>query len=85
MNVKLVKNENLGIAVNEMKDGDIGIIVQWQSGFYLNQIVQRCGESLISIGKPQYNSWPKLFKSDADFEKLRVRLLKAGDTIEVTD
>jgi hypothetical protein len=76
--MKLQNEVKLGIPVREMSDGQIGIIVSW-SGFgnYVGRIVQRYGDTLISLQKPSGNSWSQITLED----DCRVRILQKGETL----
>lgn len=67
---------------NDMKDGDVAVIVQWPSG-YIGYIVMKLGEDLIQVGKPSGTGWPK--KGGYTFNGCLVRLLGEGDVIEFTN
>jgi len=83
--LELVKKENTeGIWVGNMKDGDIGVIIEWGSIIYcLGRIVQRYGNDLISIGMPSGDSWRVLTPSRELSSNCRVRLLKKDEVLVV--
>lgn len=90
MSVKLVTEESLrGICVNDMKDGQVGVILAWKcgKGRFVGRVVQRHGydqgASLIFIGEPRGISLVTIFATR--YEKCRVRLLEAPERIEIVE
>jgi hypothetical protein len=86
---KLVKDVVGDQDVLFMEDGEVAIITAWTVKSYIGTIVQRCGQSLIAIGKSEDECWPNLFKPVADggdgvMDRCKVRILRAGTTIELT-
>ena len=78
--IELVKKDRpKGIWVDNMKDGDIGVIVAWPYSSYLGRIVQRYESGLITIGIPGRNSWVCSTLPD----DCRVRLLEKGEMLVV--
>jgi hypothetical protein len=76
--------------INKMVDGQIAIIRKWSVPTYIGRIVQRYQDSLIALGEPSGNSWPNLFKSQAncqpplsDTSEHYVEILGAGTVIEI--
>ncbi len=65
-----------------MKDGQIGVIVRCNTTKYVGRIVQRSGDSLISIGKRHDNYWDNLKDLKHDF---LVRILLNGTKLEIVD
>jgi len=86
MSVRLVETDYLpGIPVGQMKDGQIGVVVQWErEPDLLGRVVQRHGSRLISIGEPAGQTWSNLLQV-SDTSGYRVRLLNPGEKIEVMD
>jgi len=82
-----LKEKPKGIRVDEMKDGDIGVITVWGCNkSYLGQVVQRCHDTLIAIGKAEQHSWPEMFVCNIyDTSDYRVKLLKKGDKLVVVE
>ena len=76
MSVKLLNEEQESdIRMRDLADGQLAIIID--TG-YTNVIVQRFGDKCIAIGKSTGYSWTEAHKNT-----LRVRVLKAGELIEV--
>ena len=76
MSVKLLnKEQEFDIRMRDLVDGQLAIIID--TG-YTNVIVQRFGNDCIAIGKPTGYHWTEVHKNT-----LRVRVLKAGELIEV--
>ena len=70
-----------GICVNDMANGDVGVIVKWGSDWYIGRTVVRTGRSIQELGATTY--WDDLMGSRR--EDLRVELLKPGDVIRCTE
>jgi hypothetical protein len=82
--IKLVKKEKpKGIWVGDMKDGDVGIIVDWTVAMCLDEIVQRYHNNLVGVGMSGGNGWSNLFINDDLSTNCRVRLLEKGDILIV--
>lgn len=76
MGAKLVKNiYNRPLMMKDLQCGQIAVIT---SDRYRGEIVQRYKDYGVNIGKPGGNSW-----SDIDRNTLEVRVLKAGELIEI--
>lgn len=82
------------ICVDDMKDGDVGVVTSWAILTYVGQIVQRYGKSLVALGNVKdrrmyrgflvvWKVWPNYFPSHNRVEECRVRLLKSGETLVV--
>lgn len=85
MSVKLTNQIVEDISVYEMKDGQIAVITYWSgSPEYISRIVQRYGNSLITIGMKCGYVWTNLFDHEPD-NAHRVRLLKPGETITIVE
>jgi hypothetical protein len=80
--VKL-KSTNKVIKASEMRDGQIGVIHEHSCPDYFGRIVQRYRDTLIVIGESSGYSFPSLLGSSAAAEGVKIRLLEAGDTIEI--
>lgn len=79
--IELVKKERPErIWVGSMEDGDVGVIVSHMSSYYLGRIVQKHGDSLVSIGMQHNHGWNPI-RTSPDF---RVRLLEKGEMLIVT-
>ena len=80
--IELVKKESPeGIWVGDMKDGDVGVIVNWSLSGYSNIIVQLHNDSLIMVGQPADHRWTNVPFLD---KSCRVRLLEKGEMLVVT-
>jgi hypothetical protein len=83
MSVKLSKGCSKSVVeAKDMKDGQIGIIVDWgsQKNLYVGRIVQVFGDTLLTIGETKGQCWSQhVLKDDC-----LVRLLEVGEMIEVT-
>ena len=63
------------ICVNEMKDGEIAVIIEWDSVIKnIGKVVMRYGDDLYPIGGKEGDVWPNMFGANRN-EKLRVRVL----------
>ena len=85
MSVKLTNQVIKDIPVYEMKDGQIAVITNW--GYipeYVGRIIQRYGNSLISIGMDCGKAWPEFINEKPD-NAYRVRLLQPGETITIVE
>ena len=83
MGVKLVdKSDPTTINMHDMKDGDIGEIVEWPISSYTGRIVQRYKQYLLCVGRPSEYGWGTLFNTDRD-ESCRVRILQPGELLEI--
>jgi hypothetical protein len=85
MNVILSEKHRYVICVQDMEDGEIGVIVGWTATHYIGSIVQRYGDSLITVAKSSGESWPEAFRYGKRWEDCRVRLLQPGDTLEIVE
>lgn len=65
---------------NELKDGQLAIIIDTKFEDYYGRIVQRYGNSMVSIGLKKGNSW-----SDITYNTLKVRVLDEGELLVVTN
>jgi len=71
-----------GCSIDEMKDGDVAVIVTWPHAGYVGLVVQRYGTALVALGRRSGRCWPTLFDSKCgnDFQ---VRILPKGTLIEI--
>jgi hypothetical protein len=82
--VKIIKSIDNVIVVKDMKDGDIGEIVQWISGGnYIGRIVQRYDNHLIALGQDSGKSFQYLFSGDSFRDDCCVRILPKGTQLEI--
>ncbi len=73
-----------GIRVFALRDGQLAKIVEWSEDRHIGRIVQRYGDSLVTLGRDRDYSWPGLFRGDRS-EHGRVEILRDGDVLRVTD
>ena len=72
------------ICVDDMQDGDVGIIKAWASSGYVGRIVQRHANDLVTLGIRSGEGWRGMFNAGKSRnEACRVRLLKEGETLIV--
>lgn len=82
--LRLKNNKPNDICVNDMEDGDIGVITQWSCGDYVNQVVQRYKNYLLVVGAHSEWGWDTSFNySNNRNEQCRVRLLEKGEELVV--
>ena len=67
-----------------MRDGDVAVITFWSASpeQYIGKIVQRYGNTLITLGNDSGCSWTGIF-SGTDVFQCRVRILEKGETLIV--
>jgi hypothetical protein len=70
------------VPVTQLADGDVAIITCWSEAKYLDRVVQRCGNHLISLGAPSANAWLDWFSTGSK-TGLYVRILPKGTRLEV--
>ena len=82
MGAKVV-GDSPSILACDMKDGEVGVIVEWGDSHELcGTVVQMLdNERLICIGMPSLDGWSSVPADD----KCRVRLLNPPDRIELTE
>jgi hypothetical protein len=72
------------IHVNEMKDGDVAVIISWSSHEYVGRVVQRYGNYLLVLGANSGLGWGETFSSPRPLRpECRVRILPKGTLLEV--
>ena len=84
--LRLKKSLKDDIPVSAMKDGDIAVIIKWghTSGMeHIGEVVQRYGNSLISLGQGSSHCWPDSVHRWADSDNLRVRILPPGTELVI--
>jgi len=71
-----------GIPISEMKDGDLGVITDWDGWghCHVGRIVQKYGDDLISVGMASGHCWVSFFKNNGG---CRVRILPKGTKLEI--
>jgi len=80
--VTLNKNkEKKVILMQDLKDGQIAVVLK-NDGFlrYEGKIVQRYGDCAVSIGEKSGEGW-----SDIQENTLKVRILKQGEILTISD
>lgn len=77
------QSEDSIICIDDMKDGDIGVIVKWTYSQYCGSIIQRYKNTLITLGADSGHSWTTIFKSPNPC--CHVRLLKPGELLVVEE
>ena len=81
--LKLKQEKNPGVCnANDMKDGDVAVIVGWTNVSFIGCIVQRYGSALITLGAPHGSGWSGFF-STGPAEGCLVRILESGETLIV--
>lgn len=65
---------------NELKDGQLAIIIDTKFDDYYGKIVQRYGDSMVAIGLKEGSGW-----SDITYNTLKVRVLEEGEILVVTN
>jgi hypothetical protein len=68
------------ILLNEMRDGQIGIITNWDQNpkYYIKRIVQRYKDDLITLGENSSNSFEGIFNNTSLNNNYRVKILPPG-------
>lgn len=77
--VELERKESSYIGLKDLKDGQIVEIIEGPNR-YLNIIVQRYGDILISVGQESSLSWRRLFNTPSTAH-WRLRVLEEGEKI----
>ena len=67
------------IEMNELKDGQIAVIVD-SFGDYKDRIVQRYGNDVVALGMASGNGW-----TNVGSNTLKVRVLEAGETLVISN
>jgi hypothetical protein len=83
--LKLVEKKDVNeIHVNEMKDGDVAVIVSWSRQECIGRIVQRYRNYLLVLGANSGMSWGEIFSFPKPVNsECRVRILPKGTLLEV--
>lgn len=80
--VTLTKNKP-DTHVFDLKDGQVAVITKWGCG-YEGRVIQRYGNHLIVLGKPNGDGWDNIFGKPRESAKdCRVRILEDGETLVV--
>lgn len=83
MGIKLQGNERV-VDSKDLEDGDVGVIVDWTNGDYIDQVVQRTGRDLITLGASRNDSWTVYYDSPGRNNSCLIRLLSPGEILVVT-
>lgn len=82
---QIVSSNNAPKLINawELKDGQIGIIREWDGiSNHIGDVVQREGRNLINIGRPYGASWTNFFAGDFINEpRLIIEILPSNSSI----
>lgn len=74
------------ILVEDMKDGDIGVIISWTYESAVGTIVQRYNTSLVALCHPTGTCWTSFFApGNPKQPSCKVRLLKPGEYLEIVE
>ena len=88
MPVKLEGEWDSSINAQDMRKGQLAVIVSWggdgKGSPCVGNIVQRYGESLVHIGKPRGDCWPNFFARGHQ-DRCRVRVIPNGRHLIVED
>ena len=68
------------INIDDMKDGEIGVIVDWLYEDKIEFVVQRYYNNLICLGKPGGKGWTGFFDSKHKCRH-KVEILISGDSL----
>lgn len=78
--MKIIEEKPGDIPASELKDGQIAVITEWDSLIaYSGRIIQRHGDTLVSLGMPSANRWSVIPHGDS----YRVRVLAPGTKLEI--
>lgn len=80
--MKLLEQITDDVCVNDMKDGDIGIITEWSISGYTGRVIQRYKDILITLGKNSGQAFTSVINSDISY-KCMVRVLPKGTKLEI--
>lgn len=82
MRLRLEGTSDVSIPVGVMKDGDIGVITQWDGlESDIGKIVQRLGDTIIVLGQDSKQQWPIVCTGRTG--NYRVRILEKGEKIVI--
>lgn len=74
------------ISINDMRDGQIGVITRWIDDSCCGEVVQRYGDALISLGRDYGEGFNKAIGSAwANEGKLKVQILENGTLLKIED
>lgn len=79
--VTLKNIEKNGIKVSDLECGQVAVIIEWGAhNDIVGRIIQRYGDSLVSLGRKIGNSWTTIPAGEA----FRVRVLENGTELLIT-
>ena len=78
--VELERKETSYIKLKDLKDGQIAEIIEGPESKYLNIIIQRYKDILISVGQASGLSWSYIFNTTST-DTWRLRVLEEGEKI----
>ena len=82
--MKIVEEAQKDICVNDMKDGEIGVITKWEVEENETRFVQRYKDIIISLGKDSGATYDMILQNTHLANKnCRVRILPPGTKIEI--
>lgn len=81
MGLRLKKKDDGTVHPSDMKDGDVGVITSSIGNTYIGCAVQKINKALQLLGSTHSSNWTEANGMSSQF---RVRILKPGDTLEVT-
>lgn len=86
--MKIILAPPSDIPANQLKDGEIAEITQWDEDSltreHVGRIVQRFDNRLVVLGTTSGHSWPVLLSTGHDVnDTLRVRVLPKGTVLEI--
>lgn len=83
MSVEIVDREVNDISIDEMNDGEIGVITKWGDyPKYIGSVIQRYNDILIVIGEHSDKSFSTCY-DDGDNTNYRVRILPTGTLLKI--
>lgn len=70
------------VTPSEMKDGEIGVIINWEDRTdYSGRVVQKYGKALITLGEGYFLSWTEADKITNPL--CQIEILPKGTTLEI--
>lgn len=77
--VELTNKTDNTIPVRELKDGQIGVITEWNGKEYRGEVIQIYGSQIITLGSGVDGGWNTIPQNDS----CRVRVLASGETLTI--
>jgi hypothetical protein len=81
---KLHSEKTAGVLPNSLKKGCLAVIVKWPADCYIGEIVQRHEDTLIGVGTGRDMVWDNIYYPNINDGTCLLRVLEAGELIEVT-